>query len=140
MNPVTTLNPAAGAATSLRILYAEDMRELRKVAEMSLTRDGHRIECCEDGLAAYGRLSADPDAYDVLITDHHMPRMNGLELLGSVRREIPFKGKIVVFCSELSPQVSAAYAAFHVDAFLKKPVFPSALRAVLNRFNSTAPF
>jgi len=139
-NPPTLAQPVLPArAKPLRILYAEDMRELRKVAEMSLSREGHRIECCEDGRAAYERLAAAPDAFDVLITDHHMPRMNGLELLGSLRREVPFKGKIVVFCSELSHQVSGAYAAFHVDAFLKKPVFPSALRAVLDRFNPTAP-
>jgi len=138
MNQVTITNPAAIPVTALRILYAEDMRELRNVAQMSLGREGHRIECCEDGRAAFELLAADPDAFDVLITDHHMPRMNGLELLGSVRREIPFKGKVVVFCSELSPQISVAYAAFHVDAFLKKPVFPSALRSVLNRFKSAA--
>ncbi len=117
----------------LRILYAEDMRELRQVAQMSLTRQGYLIDCCVDGAAALERLGAAPDAFDVLITDHHMPNMNGLELVRALRRTHPFAGKIVVFCSELSPQVSAAYASLGVDAFLKKPVFPSALREVLAR-------
>jgi CheY-like chemotaxis protein len=129
--PTTALSTAL---KPLRILYAEDMRELRQVAQMSLTRQGHYIECCVDGRAAFERLAAAPDAFDVLITDHHMPNMNGLELLGSLRRHQNFKGKIVVFCSELSPQVSGAYAEFNVDAFLKKPVFPSALREVLVHF------
>lgn len=106
---------------------------------MSLTRQGHYIECYVDGRAAFERLAAAPDAFDVLITDHHMPNMNGLELLGSLRRHQKFKGKIVVFCSELSPQVSGAYAEFNVDAFLKKPVFPSALREVLSRFQVPLP-
>jgi CheY-like chemotaxis protein len=112
------------------------MRELRQVAQMSLSRQGHHIECCVDGREAYERLAAAPDNFDVLITDHHMPNMNGLELLGSLRRSLSFRGKIVVFCSELSPQVSGAYAEFNVDAFLKKPVFPSALREVLVRFQT----
>ena len=129
--PTTALSTAL---KPLRILYAEDMRELRQVAQMSLTRQGHHIECYADGRAAFARLAAAPDAFDVLITDHHMPNMNGLELLGSLRRHRSFKGKIVIFCSELSPQVSGAYAEFNVDAFLKKPVFPSALREVLVRF------
>ncbi len=124
------------ALKPLRILYAEDMRELRQIAQMSLTRQGHSIECCEDGREAFTRLKSAPEAFDVVITDHHMPNMNGLEFIGSLRRSLPFTGKIVVFCSELSPQVSAAYSEFNVDAFLKKPVFPSALREVLVRLQS----
>jgi two-component system, chemotaxis family, chemotaxis protein CheY len=137
MTPALTTAPSA-ALKPLRILYAEDMRELRQVAQVSLTRQGHQIECCVDGREAYERLAAAPDAFDVLITDHHMPNMNGLELLGTVRRTLSFKGKIVVFCSELSPQVSGAYTEFKVDAFLKKPVFPSVLREVLVGFQKPA--
>ncbi|MBC7367693.1 MAG: response regulator [Undibacterium sp.] len=138
MSPIQTQQPSV-AQKPLRILYAEDMRELRQVAQMSLTRQGHSIECCVDGAAALERLAADPDAFDVLITDHHMPNLNGLELVGALRRSQPFTGKIVVFCSELSPQISAAYAALRVDAFLKKPVFPSALREVLLRLQASEP-
>jgi len=122
----------------LRILYAEDMSELRQVAQISLTRHGHFIECCVDGTAALERLTAAPGDFDVLITDHHMPKMNGLELIGALRRSQRFTGKIVVFCSELSPQVSAAYASLRVDTFLKKPVLPSALREVLTRLQASA--
>ncbi len=136
--PATSQSSPPVASKPLRILYAEDMRELRQVAQMSLTRQGHSIECCVDGAAALERLTAAPEDFDVLITDHHMPNMNGLELVGALRRAQPFAGKIIVFCSELSPQVSAAYAALRVDAFLKKPVFPSALREVLTRLQATS--
>ena len=122
----------------LRILYAEDMHELRQVAQMSLTRHGHFIECCVDGAAALERLNAAPGDFDVLITDHHMPNMNGLELIGALRHSQRFTGKIVVFCSELSPQVSAAYASLRVDTFPKKPVLPSALLEVLTRLQASA--
>ena len=137
MNPLPTALSTV-APRSLRILYAEDMRELRQVAEMSLARQGHKIECCADGREALNRINAAPDAFDVLITDHHMPNFNGLELVATLRREQRFKGKIVIFCSALSPQVNAAYAELRVDAFLKKPVFPSALREVLDRLHAPA--
>jgi two-component system chemotaxis response regulator CheY len=133
----TTSQSQSVTQKPLRILYAEDMRELRHVAQMSLTRQGHSIECCVDGAAALERLAAEPTNFDVLITDHHMPNMNGLELVGALRRSHPFPGKIIVFCSELSPQVSAAYVSLRVDAFLKKPVFPSALREVLARLQAS---
>src|SRR4051812_28623206 len=101
-------NPAASASSpkkTFRILYAEDMRELRDLAVITLGRDGHTVECVKDGQAALVRLTAEPNAFDLLITDHHMPNMNGLELIQQVRN-LPYKGKIIVFCSELSQDVN----------------------------------
>ncbi len=121
--------PAASARKPLRILYADDVRELREVARLSLSHEGHTIECVADGSLALARLREDP-AFDLLITDHHMPVLNGLELVTAVR-QLPFAGRILVFCSELDPRVAAQYRALHVDAILYKPVFPSTLRATL---------
>ena len=118
------------ANQSLRIIYADDVQELRDVARISLSRDGHRIECVNDGREALDRLSADPDGYDLIITDHHMPNMNGIQLVRGVR-ELPFRGKILIFCSELSPIVSDAYRQLEVNRILFKPVFPSDLRRAL---------
>ena len=115
----------------LRILYADDMRELREVARIALGREGHVIECVCDGQEALERITADPHAYDLLITDHHMPNLDGLELVTHVRT-LPFEGKIMVFSSELSASVSAAYHDLKVDRILFKPVFPSELRAILS--------
>lgn len=115
---------------ALRILYAEDLRDLREVARMALTRDGHTIECVADGALALARIQATPHSFDLLITDHHMPNMNGLELVTALRA-LPFSAKIVVFSSELSPNVSYAYQQLAVDRILPKPIFPSELRQVL---------
>ena len=109
---------------SIRILYADDMRELRDVARIALTREGHRIECVGDGRQALDRVTAAVAAYDLVITDHHMPHLNGLELVAELRR-LPFAGKILIFCSELSPAVNEAYRQLGVDRILYKPIFPS---------------
>jgi two-component system, chemotaxis family, chemotaxis protein CheY len=113
----------------LRILYADDLRELRDVARISFSRDGHGIECVEDGLTALRRVQADP-GFDLVITDHHMPNLNGLELVTALR-ELPFAGKIMVFSSELSNEVAEQYRRLKVDRILYKPVFPSELRNAL---------
>jgi len=117
---------------TFRILYADDMRELRDLAVITLGRDGHTVECVKDGQAALGRVTAEPDSFDLLITDHHMPNMNGLELVQHVRT-LPFKGKIIVFCSELSQDVNQSYCDLKVDEILYKPIMPSELRSVLAR-------
>ncbi len=128
-SPAPVVSPPVPAASGRRILYADDVRELRDIARLSLTRDGHRIECVEDGLAAFERLGADP-AFDLVITDHHMPRMNGLALVQQLR-ETPYRGRILVFSSELDPRVAAQYREAGAHRILFKPVFPSELRRVL---------
>src|SRR5215216_2885501 len=70
---------------TVRVLYAEDMAELREVARISLMRDGHIIECVEDGAIALDLVTADLKAFDLVITDHHMPKVNGLELVMQLR-------------------------------------------------------
>lgn len=128
-SPAPAVSPPAPAASGRRILYADDVRELREVARISLAREGHRIECVEDGLAAFERITADP-AFDLVITDHHMPRLNGLKLVQLLRASA-YRGRILVFSSELDPRVTAQYRAAGVDRILFKPVFPSELRRVL---------
>ncbi len=123
-------NEPARRGRVLRILYAEDLRDLREVARIALTRDGHSIECVADGVLALERIKAAPNSLDLLITDHHMPKMNGLELVTALGAE-PFAGKIIVFSSELSPAIGAAYLQLGVDRILPKPIFPSELRQVL---------
>lgn len=114
---------------SLRILYADDMPELRDVARITLSAEGHDIQCVEDGQVALARVTAAP-AFDLVITDHHMPKMNGLELVTRLRG-LNFPGRIMVFSSELSGAVAAGYVRLNVDRVLYKPVYPSVLRQTL---------
>jgi two-component system, chemotaxis family, chemotaxis protein CheY len=143
MEPPTTATAPPMAPTTpggvktkkpLRILYAEDMRELRDLTRIALTMEGHAIECVEDGLVALEKIAADPSAIDVLITDHHMPKMNGVQLVTQVR-ELAFTGKIMIFSSELSREVNAAYRRLAVDKIIFKPVFPATLRQVLEEID-----
>jgi CheY-like chemotaxis protein len=113
----------------LRICYADDMLELREVARLSLSREGHGIECYPDGAQALARVTADP-TFDLVITDHHMPVLNGLGFVTALRN-LEFAGKIMVFSSELSLEVAKEYNRLGVDRILYKPVFPSTLRQAL---------
>lgn len=143
MTSISRSVASAASATSaggrvLRILYADDVDELRDVAQISFSREGHGIECVADGDLALSRIASDP-SFDLVITDHHMPNMNGLELVTQLR-ERSFPGKIMVFSSELSESIAAQYRQQNVDRILYKPVFPSLLRKTLDElFPSAAP-
>jgi two-component system chemotaxis response regulator CheY len=127
--PVTVQDSAIKPRKSLRVLYADDMRELRQLLEIVLGRDGHKVDSVSDGHLALEQVSKDLTGYDVVITDHHMPTISGLELVARLR-EINYPGKIIVFSSELSTAVDASYRRHKVDHILPKPIFPSDLRAI----------
>lgn len=127
--PASTTNNPAKPRKSFRVLYADDMRELRQLLEIVLGRDGHKVDSVHDGKLALEMLKKDPSAYDVVITDHHMPNISGLQIVAELRA-MKYPGRIIVFSSELSTEVDAAYRRHQVDHILPKPIFPSDLRAI----------
>jgi len=129
MAPSVTEKNAAAKKTK-RVLYVDDMRELREVARLALTRSGHQVDCAPDGREALEIVRANPDAFDIVITDHHMAVMNGIELVMKLR-ELNFQGKIVVVSSELNLDVEADYRRLGVERILYKPVELSELRSLV---------
>ena len=113
-----------------RILYVDDMRELREVARLALSRVGHKVECVSDGALALELVRSNPGAFDVVITDHHMETMNGLELVMRLR-EISYPGLIAVVSSELNSDVEEEYRKLAIERILYKPVELSDLRALV---------
>lgn len=111
----------------LRVLYAEDMVELQKFVALVLTRAGHHVETADDGEAAYERLKETGASFDLLLTDHQMPHLNGLELTHLVRH-LPSPPKIAVFASDLGPALAQQYRNAGASPILTKPISPSVLR------------
>lgn len=121
---------ATAAKGSRKVLYVDDMRELREVARIALARAGHRVECVADGADAFDRITAAPGYFDIVITDHHMAGMDGLELVMKLR-EIKFPGMIAIVSSELNEEVADDYRRLGVERILYKPVELKHLRALV---------
>jgi CheY-like chemotaxis protein len=68
-----------------RILLVEDHAVVRELYATILSGAGYDVTLAADGLEAWERLSAQP--YDLLVTDHAMPNLTGVELLRRVREE-----------------------------------------------------
>ena len=128
---------SASVGHKYRVLYAEDMAELRDLVQIVLSREGHSVETVPDGAQALARVRDNPSGFDIVITDHHMPLMNGVELVEALRAD-HFTGKILVFSSEANPTIHEQYRQLRVDLILPKPVFPSALRDALGQLCSAA--
>jgi two-component system, chemotaxis family, chemotaxis protein CheY len=125
---VTDKNLAAKKTRT--VLYVDDMRELREVARLALTRAGHKVDCAPDGSDAFAMVKANPAAYDIVISDHHMTGMNGLELVMKLR-EIQFPGMIAIVSSELNSDVEDEYRQLGIERILNKPVELAHLRALV---------
>lgn len=133
MNPppaAVSASPFTGRA--LRILYADDLPELRELMSESLAAAGHSIETAADGGEALDRLKQAYSGFDLLITDHHMPGIDGLELVRRARL-LPDAMKIVVLSSSLCGTAQEEYDQLGVDAIVAKPVSPFAFRSVIEQ-------
>ena len=106
--------------TPLRILCAEDRPEIRTLLGHMLAHDGYAFECVSDGQQALDRVTASPASFDIVITDHHMPHLDGLKLVERLR-QTTFAGRILVFSSSLTRQHRAFYNELSVDGIFSKP-------------------
>ena len=69
----------------MRILLAEDDRDLNNAVKTLLTRSGYQVDAVLDGEEALDYVRA--EAYDGVILDWMMPRKDGVEALRQMRAE-----------------------------------------------------
>lgn len=122
----------------LNILLAEDERSVAFSIGLALKVDGHTVEVACDGVAALADLKTKPQGFDLLITDHSMPGMNGIELVRRVR-EAGFRGPIIILSAHLSAENCAVYSALGVDLMIPKPFDIHELRAAVRRIGNSSP-
>jgi len=70
---------------SMRILLAEDERDLNRIITKKLTSDGYSVDSCYDGEEAIDILSY--TNYDAVILDIMMPKADGFDVLKYIRNE-----------------------------------------------------
>ncbi len=116
----------------LRVMVVEDLEGMRKLVCAILHKLGYaNVVTANDGSEAWERMQS--ESIDLLITDMHMPKTNGVELVQKMRKQPHLKlVPVLMFSStEEAGQVRGAIAA-GVDDFLKKPFSPTQLRAKLD--------
>jgi len=80
-----------------RILIAEDNDAQREGLRALLERAGFEVTAAPDGAEALEKLRA--SAFDLLLVDVWMPRLNGIELLAQLKNE-PQKPKVIVMTAD----------------------------------------
>ena len=119
----------------LRILVVEDEKALAHMIATVLGGPASKVSRAANGWEALIRIGAAKQPFDVIITDHRMPRMTGLQFVSRLR-EKDFAGKILVLSGQLSDEDIRAYEELNVDMMMSKPFDFDELQqalAVLNR-------
>ncbi len=124
---------ASAAMAPLRILLAEDNEINQNVAIRLLERLGHRAEIASDGREALARLEL--AAYDVVLMDVQMPKMDGLEASRAICARWPAgrRPRIVAMTAEAMQGDRDRCLAAGMDDYLVKPVTLDQLREALAR-------
>ena len=119
---------------SERILFVDDEESLANLNRRRLERLGYDVKSTTKPLEALEWFNADPDQFDVIITDMTMPRMTGDRLAAEVLKIRPHMP--VIICTGYSERMSAKKAAaLGVSKYIEKPIdlrnLASAIREVL---------
>ena len=123
------------ASSSRRILVVDEDRDLRRLYADALAGPGYHVDAAQDGAAAWQALHT--DSYDLLITEHDLPNLTGVELvkkLRAARMALP----VVMAAGRLPIEELARNPSLQLAATLAKP-FPVAalLDTVKNVLRST---
>ena len=113
-----------------RILVAEDNPVNQVVAVGLLEALGLEADVVSEGQAALDALTRTPDRWDLLLTDVQMPRLDGLDLVRTLREREWTHPIVVVSAGAMRSDVEQAHAA-GCNAHLKKPIRREELHAVL---------
>jgi signal transduction histidine kinase/CheY-like chemotaxis protein/HPt (histidine-containing phosphotransfer) domain-containing protein len=133
-----------GALRGMRVLLAEDQATNRWLMQRQFARFEVDLELAEDGsqaLAAYQRTE-----FDLLVTDCHMPGMDGTELARCIRaleataerERMPILG----LTADITQETRERCLAAGMDDVVSKPInlrqLEAALRRIMGRHDGTS--
>lgn len=111
------------------ILVVDDDPVQRLLISATLKKHGFRVAQASDGAAAFDRLTRGEECA-LLLTDLHMPRMDGDELVRRLRASpLTAALPIVILTGSGGTERESQLTQFGADGFIRKPVDPARLLA-----------
>jgi two-component system response regulator PilR (NtrC family) len=120
------------------ILVCDDERSICEMLDISLRREGYKVETVNSGEGAKRKL--DSALFDVIITDIKMPNIDGIEVLRHAHRLSPDSAVILITAvDDYEAAVQAVKAGGATDYIRKSPGLVDeiklAIRRVLEKMN-----
>jgi CheY-like chemotaxis protein len=118
------------------ILLAEDNEINRDVIQEQLRLLGYACELAEDGAIALQMWQTDPDRYALLLTDCHMPNLDGFGLTEAIRVAEPAGARLPIIAITANAMQGEAQRCRDrgMDDYLSKPLRMQELAPVLKKW------
>jgi two-component system sensor histidine kinase and response regulator WspE len=118
------LSGAAGAEKrrSRRVLVVDDSLTVREMERKLLLGRGYQVDVAIDGMDGWNAVRSGD--YDLVVTDVDMPRMDGIELVALIRKDIDLhKLPVMIVSYKDRPEDRARGMAAGADYYLTKGSF-----------------
>jgi len=134
--PEDCVAPGGVSLEGLSVLVVDDNATNRRILEQQLRSWGMQPELADSGrqaLASIGRRTERKNPFDVVLTDLHMPEMDGFGLVEQLRRNPAETQQTVVLMITSGEHRGdmARRRELGITAYLTKPVKRSELRAAI---------
>src|SRR5437762_9826388 len=124
--------PLAEEVRMANILVCDDERSICEMLDISLRREGHKVETVQSGQAAKNKI--DGALYDVIVTDIKMPNIDGIEVLRHAHRVSPDSAVILITAvDDYEAAVEAVKAGGASDYIRKSPGLVDEIKLAINR-------
>ena len=132
------LDTTPGDFVGLRVLIVDDSQDILDIMQALMELEGAEVTLACNGAEALETLEGADTAFDLVLSDLGMPVMNGLELIGRLRRDSRFANLPVVALTGFGAsqdKAEALLAGFnaHVDKPVAFEVLQKTVRSVLGR-------
>jgi two-component system sensor histidine kinase and response regulator WspE len=122
----------SGPGRRKRVLVVDDSITVREVERQLLLHKGYEVTIAVDGMEGWNKVRA--ERYDLLVSDIDMPRMNGLQLVQTVRADERLRDLPVIIVSykereedrmrglEVGANAYLTKSSFHDNRFIEAVV------------------
>src|SRR5438270_4910860 len=114
------------------ILICDDERSICEMLDITLRREGYKVETVNSGEAAKQKLES--ALYDVIVTDIKMPNINGIEVLRHAHKLLPESAVILITAvNDYEAVVEAVKAGGAADYIRKSPGLVDEIKLAVRR-------
>jgi two-component system chemotaxis response regulator CheY len=118
---------------SKSILVVDDTRSMRAMVAAVLQGAGYDVAQAGDGIEALEL--ARTRVFDLVVTDHNMPRMDGVTLVSELRQLSNYDAvALIVLSTEASPELKQKGREAGATGWMAKPFDPQRMLDIVGQF------
>ncbi len=115
------------------ILVVDDTRSMRKMVAAVLQGAGYEVAEAGDGVEALE--VAKSRSFDLVVTDHNMPRMDGVTLVRELRQLPSYDAvALIVLSTEVDPALKQKGREAGATGWMAKPFDPQRMLDIVGKF------